>query len=110
MKIFLWLVIVALAAICFTCWAMSGLIMKSLADTGRELHELPAITVFLFHPNGWILFLPVPWIIYSAVLTFRRELSPSAVFIFSGTAILGAALLLCAFFIAAVVPFLRMRA
>jgi hypothetical protein len=107
MKIFIWLVTLALVATGFTCWAMSSLVMKSLADTGREI--LPAITVFLFRPNFWLLLFPLPWIIYSAVLTFRRELSPGAVFIFAGTAILGAALLICACFIAAVVPFLRLK-
>jgi hypothetical protein len=109
MKIFTWLLTLALAAVCFTCWAMSGLIMKSLADTGRELRDLPGITVFLFHPNLWILFCPVPWIIYSSVLSLRRELTPSAVFLFAGSVVLGVALLICAFFIAAVVPFLRLK-
>ena len=109
MKIFLWLVTLALSAVCFSCWAMSGLIMKSLADTGSALESLPAVTVLMFHPNTWILFCPAPWAVYSTLLTLRRELTANVVFIFAGTAIFGAALLICAFFIASVVPFLRMK-
>ena len=109
MKIFTWLLTLALAAVCFTCWAMSGLIMKSLADTGRELRDLPGVTVFLFHPNLWILFCPAPWIIYSSVLSLRRELTPSATFIFAGSVVLAVASLICTFFIAAVMPFLRLK-
>jgi hypothetical protein len=108
MKIFLWLSTLALAVVSFSCWAMSGLIMKSLADTGRGPY-LPAFTVFLFRPNGWILLCSFPWIVYSAVLSFRREVTPRAVFIFAGTILLGTALLVCAFFIASVLPFLRMK-
>jgi len=110
MKIFTWFMTLAFAAVCYTCWGMSCLIMKSLADSGRELDYLPAPTTLLFHPNLWILFCPVPWIIYSTVLTLRRELTPSAVFVFAGTLVLAVSLLMCGFFIAAVVPFLRLKA
>ena len=109
MKIFLWLATLALIAVCFSCWAISGLIMKSLADTGRET-DLPAFTVFLFHQNGWILCYGIPWIIYSSVLTFRKDLTVKATFLFAGTIVLGTALLVCAFFIASALPFLRMKA
>ena len=51
----------------------------------------------------------MPWIIYSMLLTLRRELTPSAVFVFAGSVVLGVALLICAFFIASVVPFLRLK-
>jgi hypothetical protein len=109
MKIFVWLATLALAVVCFSCWAMSGLIMKSVVDSGREVSHLPAFTVLLFHPHHWMLFVPVPWIVYSAALSFRRELAASSAFVYAGTILFGASLFMSAFFVAAVLPFLRMK-
>ena len=92
-------------ALCLCCWAMSSLVMHSLADTHRDL-LLPAITVFVLRPNGWILFCPLPWLIYAVVLSFRRELSPGALFLFAGTVILGATLLICAVVMACFLPYI----
>jgi len=89
---------------------MSELILQSHLNTLDRLDGLPAITVVLFHRNGWMLFYAFPWAVYSLVLTLRRELTPNATFLFAGTAVFGATLLLCAFFVAAVLPFLRLHA
>jgi hypothetical protein len=107
MKVFPWLLTLALAIVCFTCWALSSLIMQSLADIGRE--PLPAVTVLVLRPNGWILFFPIPWIIYSAVLSFRRDITPGTLFVFAGTMVLAAAALVCALIIACVVPWITLK-
>ncbi len=86
---------------------MSGLTLHSLADTNREL---PAVTALVIRPNGWILACPLPWLIYSVVLTIRRELTPAAVLLFAGTLFLAAAVLVCAVVIASVVPFITLKA
>jgi hypothetical protein len=104
MKIYPWLLTLAFAAVCWTCWALTGLTLDSLAQSHHAM--LPAITIFLLHPNGWILACPLPWFVYSLVLTVRREITPSALFIFSGSLVLGAAVVFCALLIASVVPFI----
>jgi hypothetical protein len=107
MKVFPWLLTLAFAAVCFACWAMSGLVLRSLEATHHEM--LPAVTILVIHPNGWILACPLPWLIYSLVLTIRRETTPAAVFIFAGTLFLAAAVLLCAIVIACFVPLLTFK-
>lgn len=87
---------------------MSGLASQSLTDTHREY--LPAITVLVIRPNGWILVCPLPWVAYSLVLTMRREVTPAAIFLFAGTLFLAAAILVCAVVIASVIPFLTLHA
>jgi hypothetical protein len=87
---------------------MSSLVTRSLADMQRD-DLLPVITVFVLRPNGWILFCPLPWLIYAGVLSFRRELSAGAVFLFAGTVILAATLLGCAVFMACVLPYIPLK-
>src|SRR5262245_55425108 len=108
MKVFPWLLTLAFAVVCFACWALSGLALRSLSDTHREL--LPAVTSLVIRPNGWILACPIPWLVYSLVLTLRREPTPSAVFLFAGTLFLAAAVLVCAVVIASVIPFITLHA
>ena len=108
MKVFPWLLTLAFAVVCLACWAMSGLALRSLKDTHREL--LPAVTDLVIRPNGWILACPLPWLIYSLVLATRREVTPSAVFIFAGSLFLAAAVLVCLVVIASVIPFLSLHA
>jgi len=40
------------------------------------------------------LFCPIPWIIYASALDKRRELTPDAVFLFTGTLLLAAAFII----------------
>ena len=108
MKAFTWLLTVAFGVVCFTCWAMSGLVMHSLADLHPDL-PLPAVTALFIRPNGWILVCPLPWLIYSLVLTVRREVTPAAALVFAGTLFLAAALLVCLVVIASVIPFIALK-
>jgi hypothetical protein len=107
MKIYPWLLTLAFGAVSFTGWALSSLVLRSLSDIGYE--HLPAVTMLVLRPNAWILFCPVPWIIYSVILSLRRETTPSSLFIFTGTVLLAVAVLVCALMIASVVPWLPMK-
>jgi len=107
MKAFIWLLTFAFVAVCITCWAMSRLVLHSLADTNMAL---PAVTALVIHPNGWILACPLPWLIYSLVLTLRREVTASAALVFAGTLLLGAAILVCMVVVASVIPFITLKA
>ena len=108
MKAFPWLLSAAFAVVCFACWVMSSLALRSLEDTHRVF--LPAVTVLVIRPNGWILACPLPWLIYSLVLTMRREVTASAVLLFAGTLFLAAAVMVCAVVIASVIPFITLKA
>jgi hypothetical protein len=108
MKTFLWLSTLGVAVLSLCCWAVSSLVLRSLADTHQDF-LLPAVTVLVLRPNWWMLFYPLPWAIYAAVLTLRRELSAGGVFLFAGTAILAATLLACAVVLACVLPYLPLK-
>ena len=93
MKIFIWLLTIALAVVCLTCWMSSTWILRPLS---RE--ALPVFTLFVFYSKSWILFCPLPWVIYAVILSRRKELNVNATFIFAGTIILAATILFCALF------------
>jgi hypothetical protein len=71
---------------------------------------LPGFTRFVLAPHTWLLFAPWPWAIGAAVLSFRRQLSPDALFIFAGSIVLGMVVVLCAVTIAAILPLIPIRA
>jgi hypothetical protein len=94
MKAFLWLLVLAFTVLSLCCWMISSVAMLSFTDTHTNGGlRLPAVTLFFLSHNGWILLCPLPWLIYAVVLSRRRGLTPDAVFIFAGTAILGLAIL-----------------
>ena len=106
MKAVPWLLTVAMGILCFSCWALSELAMRSLRDVG---YPLPNITRFVLHPHGWLLLVPVPWVVYSAVLTFRRDFSVGMALIFAGTVALAMTAVLCVVTIAALLPFIPLH-
>jgi hypothetical protein len=81
----------------------------------RFLHDFlagypsPYLTELVLMPHGWLLFCPLPWVVAAAVLSFRRELSPSAAFIFAGIISIATVVVLCAVVIAAVLPLIPMK-
>ena len=105
MKVFLWLSTLALLLVCVTCWVMSELVEHSMRDTMAAL-PIPYFTRLVIFPHGWLLVVPVPWVVYAGVLTLRRELTPAAAFLFTGTLILCAAVLVCALVIALTLPYI----
>src|SRR6185295_16696503 len=105
MKVFLWLSTLALILVCVTGWAIAGLVEHSMRDTMAGV-PIPYFTQLVVFPHGWLPVVPVPWIVYAGVLTFRRELTPPAVFLFTGTLILCTAVLVCALVIALTLPYI----
>ena len=97
----------AFAVVCVTAWAMSELVVRSLQDT---VGNVPAFTRLVILPrHDWLLFAPVPWVFYSVALTFRRELTLGAVFVFAGTLFLFAAVVVCAVAVALSLPFIPLH-
>lgn len=108
MKTFLWLLTFALIVVCLTGWVMSELIEHSLRDLGDRI-IIPYFTGLIVLPHGWVLFVPLPWAVAAAVLTCRRQVTPSSVLLFAGTLIVAAALLVCVLALAFMLPYLPRR-
>ena len=71
--------------------------------------QLPGLTRLVLHPDVWLLFVPIPWVIYSAVLSNRKELSVQAVFIFAGTLVFAMTSVFCVVAVAGLLPLLPMK-
>jgi hypothetical protein len=104
MKTFAWLLTLAFVVICISCWGLTSFSLSALVH--MNVH-FSAFTLAVLHPYSWILFCPVPWVIYSVVLSFRREITPSSVFLFAGTLFFAAAILVCAVVVANVTPWIE---
>jgi len=90
---------------CFFLWALAQV------ETGvlnAFSISLPASTQLLVINPTWLWFCPVPWIVASLVLSCRREVSPAAGFLFLGSIVLAASLILFPFLIAAAFPWLAL--
>jgi hypothetical protein len=93
MKTFIWLSTAAFGLVCFTCWIMTKWSLFWLANSD---HPSTAHQIAIEHYYGCILGLPIPWVIWSAILAFRRqEITTSALFTFAGTLILAVAIVVC---------------
>ncbi len=81
--------------------------VTSYVSDFRQGFAPPALAELVLH-HTWLLFCPVPWIVYAALLSRRRELSTGAVFVFAGTISLAMTGIVCAVALGAVlacVPF-----
>ena len=108
MKAFVWLLTLALILVCLAGWTLAGLVERSMRDVGMVA---PYFTNLVILPHGWLLLVPLPWIVYAAVLTFRRgELTAAAAFLFAGTVSLCATSLVCALGIAIALPYIPRHA
>ena len=108
MKAFLWMMTLALAVMCLCLWGLARLEAGLLE--ARYHHVLPSLTIALVtHPN-WLWFCPVPWIVASLVLSFRKEVSSVAGFLFLGTIVLAASLILFPVLMALALPWLALFA
>ncbi|MCB1125888.1 MAG: hypothetical protein KDM81_05290 [Verrucomicrobiae bacterium] len=84
---------------------MGEFVERSLADTMPGL-KLPWFSRMLMFPRGWLLGVPLPWVVYASLLSARRELSPAAVFRFAGMLGLFLAVFVGALVIALTLPFI----
>src|SRR5437763_12050649 len=85
MKAFPWLLTVAFAVICLTCWLTAGVIVEHV------LHQLVGPRTSLMNAQlcliglrKCLLLLPLPFVVYSFLWTSRRELTLDAVLTFAG--------------------------
>jgi hypothetical protein len=102
MRAFIWLLTISMGILCLGCWAMA-----EVAESWFRVRmgPLPGLTHLVLQPDGWLLCMPIPWVIYSVVLSVRKELSVRAVFIFVGTIIFAMTLMFCAVTVAGLLPF-----
>jgi hypothetical protein len=103
MKVSLWLFALSLAVVCFACWAMSHLLVQFWQHRPAGL-PLPAFTQLILVPHSWLLFCPIPWVLYAAWLTFRKPITPDAAFVFAGTLCLAIIVVVSSVTVAALLP------
>jgi len=70
--------------VCMACWAGSALFVESWHQQFPNVRLLP-LTQLVLVPHGWLLFAPIPWIVYAGILSFRKQLATNAVLLFIGT-------------------------
>lgn len=103
MKIFLWLLTLALAVMCFWLSVLAHLEIPLLNTASIQL---PGLTQMLVASPNWLWFCPVPWVLAAFVLSLRKEVSSAIGFLFLGTIVLAASVILFPFLIAAAMPWL----
>ena len=107
MRVFPWLLALALAVECLAGSFLARFLMRSLAD---EQRAAPGFTLLFFgHPTWWLL-IPIPWVIYALILSRRPSPAVASAFIFAGTVSIVAAFLLGVMIIAAILPLLTFKA
>lgn len=102
MKLFVWLLTLALGAFCLTCMAIGTWVWH---DQSHPEVSAPGFTTFFFAPPTVALFVPIPFIIYAVILTRRGEVTATAALRFAGFVALSAATLLYLTAIAAALPY-----
>jgi hypothetical protein len=106
MRTFTWLLTLALGILCLACWA-------SAEFAASWFHfspvPLPGFTRLILQPHTWLLFVPIPWVIYSTVLSTRKEISASAALIFAGTIVLVMTVVFCSVLVAGLIPLLPLQ-
>jgi len=106
MRVFPWLLALALAIECLAGSLLARYVMRSLAD---EQRAPPMFTSWFFdHPTWWLL-VPVPWVICALILSRRPEAAVGSVLVFAGIVAVVAAFLLGVMLIAAILPTLRFK-
>lgn len=106
MRVFTWLLTLALGVECFAGSFLADVVMQSLVD---EQRAPPGFTSFFFgHPTWWLV-IPIPWVIASFVLSRRPSPAIDLILLFAGTVAVAAAFLLGIMVIAAILPFLTIK-
>jgi hypothetical protein len=106
MKIFLWLSAAAIAVVCVACWAAAHVLVQSWYHKFAGV-PVPYFTRVVLLPYGWLLLCPLIWVAYAATLSFRKDITPCAAFLFLGTAVLGIALIVSSVTIALLLPYVH---
>jgi len=107
MKISLWLFTLTFVIVSVACWAGAQLVFME-----RMMHNpsapMPHFTQLVLQPHGWLLFCSVPWVIYAAVLSFRKAITPAALFMFVATLLLGIGMIVSAVVVAGMMPYMKL--
>jgi hypothetical protein len=94
MKTFVWLQTVAFAIFCMTMWGLAAALAEFVRFHATPVAHLPAFALPIVPHHAWLLFCPLPWVLYAAILSRRRELTLGTVLTFAGTMSIAAAALL----------------
>jgi len=105
MRVYPWLLVLALVPVCFTWRMLSHLISDSTTD-----RELPYLTRLVFHFDSWVMLSPLFWATYAALLSFRKKVTPGSLFMFTGLWLLAMTVLLCALALASALPWIPIKA
>jgi hypothetical protein len=107
MKISVWLSTLAISVVCLACWAAAHVIVQSWSYRFRGV-PVPDFTMLVLLPHWWLLLCPLIWVAYGVALSSRKNLTPSALFLFSSTAFLGIAVIVSTVAIALLLPYLTL--
>ncbi|MBL9173342.1 MAG: hypothetical protein JNL10_07405 [Verrucomicrobiales bacterium] len=94
MKAFPWLLLLAFEAISLTCWPAAALTDSVYRDEFKD-SGFPTWTQTVLAAKNWFPVFPLPWLVYSIILTSRRDVVASSLFTYAGTICLGCCLFLC---------------
>ena|SRR6266481_5239099 len=107
MRVFPWLLTLALAVECLAGSLLASFVMRSLTDTQRAP---PGFTGLFFAHSTWWLLVPIPWIACVFFLSRRPSPAIGSVLAFTGTVAVIAAFLAGVMIIAAILPLLTFKA
>lgn len=102
MKAFPWLLTTALMVLCIAFWVISEFTIRAMIYLAMEP---PRLTKLIVVPHWWLFGAPIPWLVYSAVLSFRQNLLPSHLFVFTGVWTVFVLLLISLMLVAVTLPF-----
>ena len=106
-KLSAWLLALGAVIVCLSCWAMVHITETSLHD---QRIPGPAITNLVTSAGGWILAVPVPWLIWAAKMNLSRVVKSDEFLLFSSSLLLALAVLACASGIAVLLPLIPFKA
>jgi hypothetical protein len=109
MKASLWLFTLALAIMSSACWCVAQVLIISWQHKSPDA-PLPYFTQLVFYPHGWLLFCPLPWIVYAALLSLKKQLAPGDVCLFASTICVAVSAIVSATAIAGLLPHLDLIA
>jgi len=106
MRVFPWLLTLALAVECLAGGLLARLVMRSLAD---EQRAPPGFTSLFFDRPMWWLLIPAPWAICAFIVSRRPSPAAGSILVVAGTVAVVAAFLLGVMLIAAILPLLTFK-
>jgi hypothetical protein len=106
MRAFLWLLTAAMGILCFSLWGIAQWAMRPFIE---DASALPRFTEFFLRSHNWLLLAPVPWVIYSVILSVKSQVSPRVAFIFAGTISLAMTSVACVVLVGALMPYVPFK-